>query len=383
MNRKKVLLAYELRSMIWFLAIGLGVIAIVLADMNMNIGARVRTMDSVSIGWRYFENSSGCVIGSILTEHLVDLVQMFLFGFLVMSMVQFGDLQSRERREYLNSLPFTQGEKFGIKVFVSYGIITLCCLVLSIGVIAMRIHYYPQIVKNNLTMPNFMQLLGADTMWHTVRSLLLFWITLLAMYSIIMTIQYLVRNSIVAALVAVGTLAFPPFVIQIAKQLVFLKYWIPGVGFSSYEKYNSALGIVKRIQRYVCTFWGDTMGYLSSEGGYERRAYTPVNWWNVTGEEAVSYGRMGISFAIVIVLLIAFTLFAWWISEHQDLARINRLVPLKNIRICLGAGLSVSIAAVIIFMASGAEMTMAIAILIWIVASAVLFFISQKILKRL
>ena len=378
MNRKKVLFFYEMRSMVYFLIAGLVVMALALFNIYYDIQARVSMVDNLSVGLMYQNQGSGCVIGNVLSYNLTTLIQVFFFGFLVMAMVQFSDLQGRGQREYLNSLPFTQGEKFGAKVFVSYGIITLCCLVFSISMISIRMHFYPQIVKNDLTVPNFMQLLGADTMWHTVRSLLLFWITLLAMYSIIMTVQYLVRNSILAALIAAGTLAFPAFLTMVAQQFLYFYYYVP-VAMND-DKLRNALGLLNRIRRYACTFFGDTMGYPNSQAAYlARQSFTPVGWWQTTDQAAVSYGRVGLSFAIVIVLLVVFTLLAWWVSEHQDLARINHLVYTKYARICLGAGLSVSAGALSVFMVT----TMPVAIVAWVAGSVILFFISQKILKRL
>ncbi len=386
MNRKKVLFLYEMRGMVWFFAVALLAVAYILMNLYSVLDVQVQEVSQMS-AYSYSMVGTverGCVFAGLLVPMLKGIVCCCFAGFLFMSLVQFGDLQSRKRREYLNSLPFSQREKFLMKIAVSYGLITVCWLLFSLGVIAIRLKFQPQIIKHNVTVVNFRQIMGADTMWHTVRSLLLLWLTLLAMYSVLMVIQYMVRNSIVATLVGAGALVYPSGILAVCMRFCD-NHFIAKSGMIHYVSQggvtqNSVQNVFERMMRYAHTFTGDTMGsvYSSGDAFGGIASYFPKGWKEGL---AVSYGQMWISFAIVIFLLAACTCLAWWVCEHQDLARINKLVPTKIGRIGLGTAIAVAVGGVIAGLFF--QLVLAASIAVCVVVAAVIFVICQKIFRRI
>jgi hypothetical protein len=376
MNRKKALFCYEMKNMVWFLLLGLlGAVAAAFT-LRMSMAYIFQKMHGIGI---YSYSSSGYMVqGSPFAANLVGvlrgIVVACLFGFALMSFMQFSDLQSRKKREYLSSLPFSQNEKFCMKVIVSYGMITLCWLVLSVLVIGIRLKYQPQIIKNNVLSLSFRQFMGADTMWHTIRSLLLCWLTLLAMYSIYMAVHYLVRSSLVASLIGACAMYYPVFVISVVP-INFLAY--------SGNTEKRIMSVLYRAQRYTRMFFGSGLGYVYGNNGFEYR-YEPLGADKMlVGDGSfytVSYGKVWLSVLILVVLMVGCTLLAWWVNKHQDLAKINRMVPTKAGRIGLSFGISTAIGSVAISMFSISEMTVAIGI--WLLVSVIVYFICQKILKK-
>jgi hypothetical protein len=216
--------------------------------------------------------------------------------------------------------------------------------------------------------------MGADTMWHTIRSLLLCWLTLLAMYSIYMAVHYLVRSSLVASLIGACAMYYPVFVISVVP-INFLAY--------SGNTEKRIMSVLYRAQRYTRMFFGSGLGYVYGNNGFEYR-YEPLGADKMlVGDGSfytVSYGKVWLSVLILVVLMVGCTLLAWWVNKHQDLAKINRMVPTKAGRIGLSFGISTAIGSVAISMFSISEMTVAIGI--WLLVSVIVYFICQKILKK-
>lgn len=358
MNRKKVLFRYEMKSMIVFLIAGIVGALWILARLFTEFTILMPSMHGLNL-WEYSavgSYPSGCVFGSVLIAVLKDAVRICFVGLAVMALVQFSDLQSRTRREYLNSLPFTQSEKFCMKVFTGYGMITLCCLIVSVGVIALRLRYQPEIIKYNMLTPFFKQFMGADTMWHTARTLLLFWLILLALYSVYMAVAHLIKNSIVAALTGMAALIWPAFLVHSGVMICnFYRADMQGEVSQIHSGFDTAVEFLGKAARYARIFLGNALGYrfgeFSSELFYTgSEQYQPKGYEKLLNSSAVtiSYGNMWISFLIVLGVLAGCTLLAWWINQKQDLARIHKLIPTRVGRVGINIGVSTSLGAVVV-----------------------------------
>ena len=392
-HRYRVLFRYEMKYMRIFYIIGLlasvALVLCVFSDLH-GILSPVRGVGIYSYS-QAGDMASGSVFGYVLTQMLRDAVCVCVPLLAVMAMVQFSDLQRRGSREYLSSLPFTQNEKFFMKVIVSYGMITVCCLVIAVGTIITRIYYQPLIIKNNVLSPMFHQLLGADTIWHTLRSLLLFWLTLLAMYSVYMVIAHLIRNSIFSAVVGVGALFWP-------LGLVTVGWWsFHNMDVEQSTQLYKILAFLTKVKRYVGMFAGRALGYRS--GSYmttgmfrDMEDYTPKGAEQMPyNTAALSYGNMWISFGIALALIIGCTCLARWVNKKQDLAKINGRIPTAVGRVGMNIGFSTSLGAIITYfwqegLLIGVSSTVSWYrfVVLWLVISVFIFIIGHltKVWKR-
>ncbi len=363
MSRRKVLFSYEMRKMIPFLILGLIAAAgasVILTQQFDETFWQIRE----GYGSLYLEDVSaypgGAVITYMIRGMLVWIVTMCVPGFFVMSLVQFKDLHGKTSTEYLSSLPFTQNEKFMMKTGISYGMITLCCLIVSISALALRAKYAGMIARYNALFPPtvFRQLAGSDTTWHTVRVLLLFWLTLIAMYTVYMMCAYLIRSTLFSALIGVGTLCYPMFINFLLGAIVTAPgTWTYG---EQYSVYRVVYHWVEIAGRYTKIFFGSALGYVRWASWDSMdfddlgmvvfpSGYT-VNGEELLGENTVtmSYGRTGVLFLLLIGILGICFFLAWRDSEKQDLTRINRKIPTRIGRIGIGLAISVGLSGTIL-----------------------------------
>ena len=343
-NRSRVLFRYEMKHMLIFFVLGMIASLVVVGEVFGSLHYLLSPVRGVGVNSYSAAGNlvSGSIFGYILIEVLRNTVCLCVVAFAVMAMVQFADLQKRNQREYLNSLPFTQKEKFFAKVLVSYSMITVWCLVIGVGVLVQKFYFEPIIIKNNVLSPFFHQFAGADTLFHTIRSLLLFWLTLLAMYSVYMLVAYLIRNSIFSAIVGAGALFWPLGLVTVG--------WYISVSMSPFLQSGKADVILNCLKRYFGMFEGRTLGYrygyFSVMGYFSNSDYSPKGAEYLPNRTAVlSYGNIWISFGLAAAILVGCTWLAWWINQKQDLARINSRIPTAIGRVGINIGISTSLGA--------------------------------------
>ena len=365
MNRKMVLFRYEMKSMIVFLVLGLAA-ALFVIDMPLytSLEAVLEPMHGVS-AYSYSSAGyypTGVIFGGYLTDVLSGVMPLMIWGFVILSAVQFGDLQSRAKREFMNSLPFSQSEKFCMKVLIGYGMITVCWLAVAVPAVITHLSYSERIIKYNLLTKFSAQFIGADTIGNTIRVLVLFWLTLLALYSVFMAVAYLVRSTILHVLVGIGALYWPYALNYIARDIC-----QDTVNMSRKAQviadYRGVLNFLERAYRYVKMFSGNTLGYLYGGRDYGRgyvdfmatNYYRPLGTEQIQGFEpiTVAYGNMWISYGIAVGLIVFCLLLAWWVNQKQDLARIQKIFPSKIGRIGINFGVSTSLGAIAMWILFG------------------------------
>lgn len=206
-----MLYRYEFSRLKWFLVAGLALCAFVLLIFNSGC-----QMDNIE--WSVSENTflnrflfrgQFSYFGFSLTNYLEFFTLpaiLFLGG---MTVYQCSDYHKRTKREFMASLPYTQQERFLAKLVAGVGTITVYCLAFGIGVFGLRAYYYEWMMRSYLVFPEYKLILANDTWVHTLRTLLLLWLIMLAAYGIYLLLHSVVTNGIAASLMGVGVMLSP------------------------------------------------------------------------------------------------------------------------------------------------------------------------------
>lgn len=327
MNRKWALISHEMRTLWRFLALGLFcamVFCLILSSFMENF---YDFSGAIDYGWTPYSSYSypfdiGTSAGSCFSAALVSLLcrghWLTVPLFAVLTAIQFSEFHSRRRQEFMNSLPYTKSERFLVKAALGYGVITISCLAMSAGTLLVRQHYIGAIQRENMLSPYYKQLFANETIWHTIRSLALFWLTLLALYSIFLMMHSLVNRGILASLAGVGVVTAP-------LELCYVVLWF-AEALSPDEKVMSIADSEKWL-RLTGAFWGNA---VSTNNPLE----TGTNY----GIYMVAYDTMWIQFLAMAFILILCNILAWRVIRIQDLAKAGIIVPLRWARICLSVG---------------------------------------------
>lgn len=328
MNKKKALFLYELRRSWWICLVGICLAMIgclIVWQEASQLGTQGLFWDSlysVSVGSKF----SAALVWTICLGHHVLVVAVALVMLLVYS-----DLYNRRNQEYLHCLPYTKTQRFMMRTVLMYGYITVCCLVFSLGVIAIRQIEIDNIRYNTLLSPAYAGLLANETIWHTIRSLVLLWLILMALYTIFLMMNTLVNVSVLANIMAIGVITAPKVLTWTINQfyLIFCgKEWI------NYSSMTSLADI----------FWGNAT-YVGA--GLEAGVYSGT--MDMTGDglntHTVSYDNMLLQYVLMIVVIAAALLIAWKANKSYDLAKKRMLVPIRWARNTAAVGMGFCFAA--------------------------------------
>lgn len=382
MNRKRALICHEMRTMRWFLLAGClcalaasGALYVFLERAYANFETMPRS-SSLSPLYIY---DGGALYGSTISVGVSELLRTGtvagIFALVFMSAVQFSDTHKKKSGEYLASLPFTHGQCFVVKAILGYGAITVSCLVLAAGIIWVREQFMDTFIKCNITRPEFALICGNETLLHTVRSLVLFWLVLMAMYSIYMAVQSLVGQGIVASLIGVGATAAP-------LQLGMLAMYLYTFRLQQLKDMDMLAEFGRRsphITNILGAFWGQAMGTVTEipEVVPDSEDAVMENWGQL-----VYYENMWLLFGGMLAILIACTALAYYVNRKKDLACAGILVPMKGARIAIGIGCGICFGTTITYLL-GLDIGVAGNVIVCLVLMTGIFLVCQKLLKRI
>ncbi|MCH5264809.1 MAG: hypothetical protein J1F02_02840 [Lachnospiraceae bacterium] len=337
MNRRKALFYHEWHTMRWILLAGCGC-ALVLGGIFYAYIAGIANNQEYSIYFASAQHNLGSVFSEGLVSALSRAHTVAVPVFAFMSILQFADSHSRKSREYLASLPCTQSERFAVKAAVGFGIITISCLVLSVLVLITRSRFMDIFVKWSVLLPGTQVVYANETLLHTLRSLALFWLTLLALYAIFMAVQSLVRQGPMAALIGIGATA-APWLIATAVQSVLSYIMMSDYSEIAWQEVVAAqeqyLYPMEHIKNVCGSFWG--LGTGIAQGGAVGQDYI----YSVAETVLVSYENMWLLFGSMAVLLIGCTILGWQANKKLDMARAGMLVPIRRVRILIGVSFGI------------------------------------------
>lgn len=372
MNRKRALFWYEIGNLKWFLLGGLLLGGILLLGIGSDMHALTQSGAMVrSRGWGW----EGSTFGQRFLQALEVATPIAIILLGVMAAYQFSDYHNRNKREFIVSLPFTQQERFLMKVLVGFGVITTVWLVFGAGVLALRAVYYPQIIRSHLLYPEYKIIMANDTWLHTLRTLILLWMIVLAAYAVYMLVQSVVIHGMAGMLVGIGTMGAPAFIL-----LMILLYTETLAGT------NVAFDFEKWL-RHHDTFYRLSI-LFTGQSYYQKQFLLSPDYYKksdlVGSFVLVSYGYMTKLFIALALILVLILVLTWFINAKQDGARFGRIVPLKPVRLILNTGMAVCFGAGItwIFIMILEVETWFLAFLLLAAVCAGLFILFNKLLKK-
>lgn len=373
MNRRRALYQYEIGTMKWFFVAGILGGLLVLFVLNgyldqihqtsQNMVGDIMSISSISMGKT--DSFTG-----VLIEGLERITPIILIGISFMVMFQFADYHKRNRREYIVSLPFSQRERFVAKLIIGSSIITIACAVFCIGVLVLRQTYYVDFVKVRLLYPQYNIFCANDTLFQTLRTILLLWITALTAYAVFTAIHTLITVGILASLVSIGVVATPVYVLGMC--YLYREMFWPNAVMTGVSLFYGPI-------RQICqAFMG--MGY------YEDTVEITFGYaGNDMARNCIDYGAVSSVFVTLIIVLVACVVFGLAMNVKQDGAKFGTMIPNARARVFFSAGIAVCfsfpIANLIAFILGISQVFPAV-ISLQIIVIAVLFLLNQKIFKR-
>ncbi|MCR5692034.1 MAG: hypothetical protein K6G62_07435 [Eubacterium sp.] len=213
MNRTKFLYSYELRRC-WGFVLGgflMCSIAMIYLTLYMEVNSNgVRAMPNiVDIIWES-ESWEDMEIGSVFSEGLIALLTMGMVVvtgfFLPMVSILFSDMTNIKTDAFVRSLPFSQKERYRVKMNLGYGVITLTAGLLTAFAFLVRQTYIEKIYQGDLLHPAYEVLIANETPWHVLRIMLVFWLTMMAVFTVYTAVYSMVNQKVLAGLMGLGTL---------------------------------------------------------------------------------------------------------------------------------------------------------------------------------
>ena len=367
MNKRRALVLYEIRKMKWlFLAGILCVMAfLIMLGGDLSDGSVITTFEGdIDSTEMYGSRFSAVFLSELYDNHVIILVLLA-----IMVAIQFWDLHRKKTEEYMSSLPYAKRERFIIKSLVGLAALFADWLILVAGTLIVRQNVIMQIQKRNLLLPFYKELLANETVWHTLRTLGILGLELLAVYSILVMLQTMVNKSAVASAFGVGVMLAPVIFAYVVNQ------W------------------------YMCITTGKAMPF--DMGGWEHLArvfigdslaYFPVGHWEVTGNISypcyyVIYWPMWQVALVLLAVILICLVVIWKMSQGRDVAGNNTLVAHKGARIVLAVGIGLCAGAAfakfypIDFLPVGHVNLSAWFVLLETISTPIFIFVSWKILK--
>lgn len=313
-GRRMALVKHEMRTMKWFLVVG------ILCALGFSMQLSMETSNNGGMS----EFISNRVCGSWFSDIFVRQLQFghrcVVILVAVLVVIQYRDLHQMRTEEYMCSLPFTKRERLCTKWLLGCGIIFISWLVMVGGTLLVRQSVIMDIHKIDLLVPFYDKLLANETIWHTLRTLGLFGLGLLAVYSLLVAMHCLVNQGIVASLVGVGVM-FAPMELY---TVICRAYYV----FTGRYLYD----VTEPWRRLASHFiLGES---YAVRGSGEWEALLDMN-----SDIYVAYDNMWWLFLILSALLLICALVVWKTSVGRDMARNHVLVPGVPARIFLAVGM--------------------------------------------
>jgi len=371
MNKTKALFLHEMRTMRWILLVGfvcvLGFCCILHNEVYWSeISGGFSYLDGI---WR-IEYETVQSAGSYFSAALVNALRkghfVSIFAFAVLVTIQFGDFHNKINQEFFQSLSFSRTQRVFVKIISGYGVISICCLMLGIGVFLIRSKFIEQIYKLNLLMPTYKELLANETVWHTLRTLLFTWIVLLALYSIYVLIHNVANHNIVAC------------VLSVVIMFMSIEYWLVEEYICDFFT-NPTVEVSESFLRLINVFWGML---TSRDASFMEDADYQFRIGNYNYLTLVSYDSYLIPTIFVIGILVLSFFLVILVNKKRDMAREGMLISNKVARSVISALLAIAIA---LYLATcfGAEITIKIYVILSVIYAVLLFLLFMKIWKRM
>lgn len=332
MNKKKALYMHELHKSWWICLVGvcMAFIGCFIVWQGTGYGPWF------DFSYDYFMGDYGSVsVGSRFSVGLVQTLQIghhvLVFAVGLMMLLVYMDYHNRKNQEYLHCLPYTKSQRFIARTVLMYIYITICCLVFSLGVIGIRQMEIDNIQYNSLLSPVYQGLLANETIWHTIRSLVLFWLILIALYTVYLMVHNLVNASALASVMTVGVITAPKVLVWTINQYCEI---FTGKGMGHYSS----------LMKLADIFWGNAtyVGEGDFIGGYEG-AHSVGNSSLMT--YVVGYENMLLQYCLMIAVIVVALLIAWKTNKIYDLAKDRMLVSVRWARIAFSVGMGVCFSA--------------------------------------
>lgn len=368
MNKRRALVLYEIRKMKWlFLAGTFGVILFLVLLSGDMTGSSVISapLGDIVSSEMYGSHFSYVLLNTFYNNHVI--IPLFLA---VLVAVQFWDLHRKKQEEYMSSLPFVKRERFIIKSLVGLAALFADWLILVAGTLFIRQNVIMQYQKRNLLLPFYKELLANETIWHTLRTLGILGLELVAVYSILVMLQSMVNQSAAASAFGVGVMLAPVIFAYVVNQ-----WYMCITGMTM--PYD--MGGWEHLARI---FIGDSLAYYPAERwGYTGTIYYPCYY--------VLYWPMWQVALVLVAVILICLLVIWKLSRGRDVAANNTLVAHKGVRAFLAVGIGMCAGAAFarffpidFFPVEYMHMNFpAVFVLLECITSPIFVFVSWKILK--
>ncbi len=312
MDRIRALAAYEIRRMKGVIVVSL------LCPLFFHLLLYAQVGGQRGIFWSNYENCGSCFSEGLL--NLFQTIHIYVwFLFAIMVFLQFSDLHHKRTEEYMCSLPFTRRQRFFVKIFIGYAVILMVWLVMTAGTILIRQSVITGMQKLNVLYSFSRELFANETVWHTLRTLGVFGMELLAAYSIFVLMHLVVKSSLAATVFSLGTMAFP---------------WVLGHAVQRWHYLLSG-------KTLGTGFWSQMAGIFTGDSmaAFDDGVSCFINAGEGYGFTYVVYGNMWTVFILLLAVILVCAFFIWRCSAGEDLAACGRLVPDRRARLVLTAGM--------------------------------------------
>ena len=367
MHKYRTLFGYEFRRMWWALILG-GLMALVgVLYLGMQVSMRgancvpdfsMSITDGITYGSTY-------AAGSLFSDSLVETINAGLYlavvVFPVLTAVMFRDGHSRSQEEYFRSLPFTQSSRFAMRMGVGYMIITVGSVMFGLGALLIRQAHIEDVYMGDLLSPYYRQLLGNETIWHMLRSLLVFWLCLLVIYTVCVMAHTIVANGVLAGLVSIGILLAPKVLLWGVASI--------GVKIPSYAKWKDMAESV--------------MGGMLLDSSHSRIMDTQ----SMAEVYYLRYYSLWMTAGVLLAAGVVSYLLARHFYCRKDMAKQTFLVPGRGIRIVLAVGMGACFGLLVMtlisyyMMIQYMDQAVVIQAVLWGVSSIVCSLVSYGILR--
>ena len=376
MHKKKALYTYEFRNMWGALIVGavMAVLGCVCVLFYCDRSQSMRAISEVFQDAVYPSalNEIPIRIGNDFSSGLHEILRMgcvFIIPvFALLTFLLFRVGHKRAQEEYFASLPFTETEKFRARLFTGYGIITVVAILFSVGVLLIRERYIEYIYYDMLTTSLYRELLSTETIWMTLSNLLVFWLVMIACYTIFVAMHTILNSGMWATIVGVMFIFGPSALTESLIDTFYREEF-----FETQQK----------IYRYASIL-------VNGDNNYCNLYYVPLD--NPYVEEVtVGYAEYMNSFVVAGILLgaIALAMFvAFYHRRKRDMAKQNCLVAGKKTRIVLSVLVGIGVGKLLgslleyFFMVEYLDNAAYVSLGIWAVCSVIGFFVCNRLFRK-
>lgn len=163
--------------------------------------------------------------GEVFLPLLSGVALFIFFGILILIFFQFKYDKSIEVGRFLRALPYTNSQRYLVKVLSGICSITVPFIVFGIGLLILRNYALAQF-KDAYSVINYSQILYIiNSSNHLIVAIVLSYLVYVAVYLFCFMIQYLMNNNIGGLVSSIFILASPAFIIESANGIFGLSYY--------------------------------------------------------------------------------------------------------------------------------------------------------------